>query len=94
MGVNQYSVDGTCLLRFPVLCYHLTTVAAAGSSVSQSVLLEHNMQDWAGRAARVIPRSGFGHQNALPGWPQFWRAARGCRLTCTNGGQFIDYLCG
>ena len=48
------------------------------------------------RAARVIPGGMFGHMNAAllpPTYPQFFRAAEGCRLTDVDGHRYIDFMC-
>lgn len=58
----------------------------------------HNAKDseLRARAARVVPGGMWGHQNAanLPeGYPQFFRAAQGCRIRDVDGNEYIDFMC-
>ena len=49
------------------------------------------------RALRVIPGGMWGHVNVArrpPGYPQFFRGARGCRLFDVAGTEGIDMMCG
>lgn len=48
------------------------------------------------RAAAVIPNGMWGHQRAaaLPaGYPQFFAAGDGARVTDVNGNSYIDFMC-
>lgn len=48
------------------------------------------------RAERVIPGGMWGHMNVarLPaGYPQYFRSARGCRLTDVDGRSYVDMMC-
>ena len=50
-------------------------------------------EEWRSRASQVIPGGMYGHMStrALPdGYPQFFRAANGCRLTDVDGNEYID----
>ncbi|SEM44172.1 aminotransferase class III-fold pyridoxal phosphate-dependent enzyme [Bradyrhizobium sp. OK095] len=49
------------------------------------------------RARKVIPGGMWGHMNVArlpPGYPQFFRNARGCRLWDVQGTEYIDLMCG
>jgi glutamate-1-semialdehyde 2,1-aminomutase len=49
------------------------------------------------RALRVIPGGMWGHMNVArlpPGYPQFFRQARGCHLFDVAGKDYIDLMCG
>jgi len=49
------------------------------------------------RALRVIPGGMWGHMNVArlaPGYPQFFRGARGCRLFDVAGTEYVDMMCG
>jgi glutamate-1-semialdehyde 2,1-aminomutase len=49
------------------------------------------------RALKVIPGGMWGHMNIArlpPGYPQFFRSARGCRLWDVAGTEYVDLMCG
>ena len=49
------------------------------------------------RARLVIPHGVYGHQGVgslPPGYPQFYREARGCHLVGEDGRVYTDYMCG
>lgn len=49
------------------------------------------------RALRVVPGGMWGHMNVArlpPGYPQFFRQARGCQLWDVAGKDYIDLMCG
>jgi glutamate-1-semialdehyde 2,1-aminomutase len=53
--------------------------------------------DLRARALRVIPGGMWGHMNVAklpPGYPQFFRQARGCRLWDVAGKEYVDLMCG
>ncbi|MEP2030793.1 MAG: aminotransferase class III-fold pyridoxal phosphate-dependent enzyme [Paracoccaceae bacterium] len=48
------------------------------------------------RATAVIPGGMWGHMNAsgLPaGYPQFFKRAKGCRVTDVDGNEYVDFIC-
>jgi len=49
------------------------------------------------RARKVIPGGMWGHMNVArlpPGYPQFFRSARGCRLRDVADTEYVDLMCG
>src|SRR3954469_7885107 len=48
------------------------------------------------RARRVVPGGMYGHKDAAelpPGFPQFFRRGRGCRVWDADGNEYIDFMC-
>jgi glutamate-1-semialdehyde 2,1-aminomutase len=47
------------------------------------------------RGSAVIPGGLWGHMNAarLPGYPQYFTRARGCRLWDVDGKEYLDFMC-